>query len=587
MSADPTDAEKAAVDALLGAPTSAWDGGSGRTVLDGHVAFGGYHQSSANRHLLLPAFQAVQGSIGWISKGAMNYICERLIVPPAEAYGVASFYALLSLEPRPARLAHVCDDVCCRDIGGLEILEALGDRPDVLPSPCLGQCDRGPAVFVQRAGERDIVLTGATVADVLAALDDGNARTARVEVPQAGDDSLRLLRRVGTVDPESIDAYKASGGYVALASAIEMGSTAIIDEIKASNIRGRGGAAFPMGIKWDAVANASVATRYLICNADESEPGTFKDRVLMEGDPFALVESMTIAAIATGVTKGYIYVRAEYPLATSRLENAIDEAYADGLLGDDVAGSGHAFDLEIRSGAGAYICGEETALMNSIEGHRGEPRNKPPFPTVEGLFGKPTVINNVETLMNVVDIINNGAASFASIGTAQSTGPKLFCLAGAVGVPGVYEVPFGTTLQELLDMAGGIQGELGAIMLGGAAGVFVGAEHLDMPLTLEDARDRDASLGSGVVMVFDSSTNFAETLRRIAEFFRDESCGQCVPCRVGTVRQEELLARHLGGAELEEGLLGEIALVMADASICGLGHTASGAIRSALEMGLV
>ena len=587
MSAVATDAEKAAVDALLGSPASSWEGGSERSQLDGHVAFGGFHQSAANRHLLLPAFLAVQGAIGWISKGAMNYICERLIVPPAEAYGVASFYALLSLEPRPARVAHVCDDVCCRDIGGLEILAALGERPDVMPSPCLGQCDRGPAVFVQRAGETDLVLTHADVDDVVAALDGEHAPVPSVEIPQEGKSGLRLLRRVGTVDPTSLDAYRVSGGYSALSKAIDMGSTAIIDEIKASNLRGRGGAAFPMGIKWDGVANSSVETRYLICNADESEPGTFKDRVLMEGDPFGLVESMTITAIATGVTKGYIYIRAEYPVGRARLEHAIAQAHGAGLLGDDVAGSGQAFDLEVRSGAGAYICGEETALMESIEGYRGEPRNKPPFPTVEGLFGKPTIINNVETLMNVPDIINDGGAAFASIGTEQSTGPKLFCLAGAVGAPGVYEVPFGTTLGELLDIAGGVQGELGAIMLGGAAGVFVGSEHLDMPLTFEDARERDASLGSGVVMVFDTSTDFAETLRRIAEFFRDESCGQCVPCRVGTVRQEELLARHLGGSELETDLFDEIAAVMADASICGLGHTASGAIRSALDLGLV
>jgi NADH-quinone oxidoreductase subunit F len=516
----------------------------------------------------------------------MNYICDRLIVPPAEAFGVASFYALLSTEEKPPRMAHVCDDVCCRDIGGLEILETLGHRPDVTPSPCLGQCDRGPAVFVQRAGETDLVLTHATVDDVIAALDSDHVPVAAVEIPQIGSDSLQLMRRVGIVDPGSLDDYRSTGGYTALAKALEMGSTAVIDEIKASNIRGRGGAAFPMGIKWDGVANSSVETRYLICNADESEPGTFKDRVLMEGDPFGLIESMTIAAVATGVTKGYVYIRAEYPVGQARVGAAIDAARNAGLLGDDILGSGQSFDLEVRSGAGAYICGEETALMESIEGNRGEPRNKPPFPTVEGLFGKPTIINNVETLMNVPDIINNGGAAFAAIGTEQSTGPKLFCLAGAIGVPGVYEVPFGTTLGELIEMAGGIQGELGGIMLGGAAGVFVGADHLDMPLTLEDARARNATLGSGVVMIFDSSTNFADILRRIAEFFRDESCGQCVPCRVGTVRQEELLARHLNGAELEKDLLDELAMVMADASICGLGHTASGAIRSALEMGL-
>ncbi len=587
MSAEATEAERAAVDALLGPPSSSWDGRSVRSPLDGHVAFGGYHRSAEQRHLLLPALQAVQGSIGWISEGALNYVCERLIVPPAEAFGVASFYALLSLEERPTRVAHVCDDVCCRSAGGLEILEALGERDDVVPSPCLGQCDRAPAVFVQRAGEPDLVLTRTTVEEVVAALDEAGEPVPTVEVPQAGSAGLRLLRRVGTVDPTSLQAYRDSGGYEALSRAIAMGPEAVVAEVKVSNIRGRGGAAFPMGIKWESVANATVETRYLICNADESEPGTFKDRVLMEGDPFALIESMTIAGIATGVTKGYIYVRAEYPVATARLGHAIAEARSAGLLGDDVAGSGHRFDLEIRSGAGAYICGEETALMESIEGARGEPRNKPPFPTVEGLFGKPTIINNVETLMNVLDIVNEGGAAFAAIGTEQSTGPKLFCLSGAVARPGVYEVEFGATLGDLLEMAGGVVGDLGAIMLGGAAGLFVGADHLDMPLTFEAARERAATLGSGVVMVFPDTTDFADVLRRIAEFFRDESCGQCVPCRVGTVRQEELLARHLRGDPLEGELLDEIARVMADASICGLGHTASTAIRSALDMGLV
>ncbi len=309
----------------------------------------------------------------------------------------------------------------------------------------------------------------------------------------------------------------------------------------------------------------------------------------MEGDPFALVESMTIAGYAVGATKGYIYVRSEYPVARQRLEGAIAAARDAGLLGSDVAGSGFAFDLEVRSGAGAYICGEETALMNSIEGYRGEPRNKPPFPTQVGLFGKPTVINNVETLMNVPDIIADGGAAFAALGTEQSTGTKLFCLAGDIAAPGVYEVPFGVTLGDVIELAGGVTGSgvLKAVLLGGAAGVFVGTEHLDMPLTLEDALSHNATLGSGVVMVYDDTTDFRAILRRVAEFFRDESCGQCVPCRVGTVRQEELLARHLGGESLDADLLAELAQVMGDASICGLGHTASGAIQSALQLGLV
>ena len=588
MDATATAEEIAAVDGLLGPPESGWTGGE-MTETDMRLSEGGFHASAARRHLLLPALQQVQSQIGWISEGAMNYLCLRLIVPPAEAYSVATFYALLFTHERPSRVAHVCDDVGCRDRGGLAILEALGDRPDVMPSPCLGQCDKAPAVFMQLAGEDDAVVTGTDPREVELVLGGASSSPDAAAVPQDGEGVLRLLRRVGVADPTRLDDYRAHGGYQALAQALAMSPLEVIDEIKRSNIRGRGGAAFPMGVKWEAVANAADTDRYLICNADESEPGTFKDRVLMEGDPFALVESMAIAGYAVGAATGYVYVRAEYPVPRRRVEGAIAAARAAGFLGPDVAGSGFSFELEVRSGAGAYICGEETALMNSIEGYRGEPRNKPPFPTQAGLFGKPTVINNVETLMNVPDIVLLGGDAFAKTGTEQSTGTKLFCLAGDIAVPGVYEVPFGVTLGEMIELAGGMAGSgtLKAILLGGAAGVFVGPDHLDMALTLEDARARNATLGSGVVMVYDDTTNFRAIVRRIAEFFRDESCGQCVPCRVGTVRQEELLARHLGGADLETGLLDELAGVMGDASICGLGHTASGAIQSALRLGLV
>ena len=589
MSAEPTAAERLAVDALLG-PASPSEEGAPSQPDDRRVAFGGYHRSVESRHMLLPALHAVNDAVGWISAGALNYICERLLVPPAEAYGVAGFYALLSLEERPARVAHVCDDVACRTVGGAGILADLEGRPDVHPSPCLGQCDQAPAVFFQRAGEGDAVLVGATSEQVVEVLAGRSLGDVPPIAPQAGDPALRLLRRIGSVDPTSLEAYRDTGGYEALARALEMGPDRVIAEVKASNLRGRGGAAFPMGIKWEAVARSTAKPHYLICNADESEPGTFKDRAIMEGDPFAVIESMTIAGVTVGAERGYLYIRAEYPQATSRLQNAIDLARAEGLLGTDVAGSGRSFDIEIRRGGGAYICGEETALMNSIEGKRGEPRNKPPFPTQVGLFGCPTVINNVETLINVLNIVLEGGAAFAEIGTGDSTGPKLFCLAGAVARPGLYEVEFGRTLGELIDLAGGMTGNgcLGAVMLGGAAGVFVGEDHLDMPLTFEDARARNATLGSGVILVFDDRTDFPDISTRIARFFRDESCGQCVPCRVGTVRQEELLARHLdGGGPLDEELFDEVAQVMMDASICGLGHTASTAIRSVIDLGLL
>jgi NADH-quinone oxidoreductase subunit F len=338
------------------------------------------------------------------------------------------------------------------------------------------------------------------------------------------------------------------------------------------------------------VAAAAAAPHYLVCNADESEPGTFKDRILIEGDPFALVEAMTVAAVATGCEEGYVYIRGEYALASRRLQDAIAQARASGLLGHDLLGSGRRFDIQVRRGAGAYICGEETALFNSIEGRRGEPRNKPPFPVQSGLFGKPTLVNNVETLFNVLDIVAEGGRAFAATGTLDSTGTRLFCLSGHIARPGVYEVPMGTTLRSLIDTAGGLRSgrRLRAVLLGGAAGSFLSEEQLDVPLSFDGARAIGAQLGSGAVIVLDDSADMEGVLLRIARFFRDESCGQCVPCRVGTARQEELLHRLVSGRlngswDEEVKLLGDIATAMRDASICGLGQTAGNAIQSAVN----
>jgi NADH-quinone oxidoreductase subunit F len=364
----------------------------------------------------------------------------------------------------------------------------------------------------------------------------------------------------------------------------------VIGDVKASKLLGRGGAAFPAGAKWELVAKQAAQPHYFVCNADESEPGTFKDRVIMEGDPFSVVEALTIAGLATGSGTGYIYIRGEYPHATHMLERAIASAREAGLLGDEVMGSGFAFDVELRRGAGAYICGEETALFNSIEGRRGEPRNKPPFPVERGLFGRPTGINNVETLVNVLEVMRIGGEAYARIGTPDSTGPRLFCLSGHVSAPGVYEVEHGVTLDELLQLAGGVRGgrPLKAILLGGAAGSFVRPDELDLRLTFEDTRAAGVTLGSGVVMVFDDTVDLADITLRIASFFRDESCGQCVPCRVGTVRQEEALARVMAGRprgslEQELALIDEIGQVMRDASICGLGQLAANAVDSAVH----
>ncbi|MBV8283776.1 MAG: NAD(P)H-dependent oxidoreductase subunit E [Candidatus Eremiobacteraeota bacterium] len=529
----------------------------------------------AERHLLLPTLHALNDRVGWLSEGALNYVCERLNVPPAEAYGVATFYAMFSTKPRPPQLVHACDDIGCRNAGAEQLIGALETSgAHVLRSPCLGLCNRAPAVLTTNAGpEPGAMQIAPATPDAVRRQNPSGANDT------IGGSMIRLLQRVTSGDPESLDDYRSRGGYEALKRAFELGSARVIEEATASNLLGRGGAAFPAGKKMEAVAAAAGRPHYLVCNADESEPGTFKDRVLMERDPFAVVESMTIAAFAAGCERGFIYVRGEYPLAAQRLRHAIDACRNGGWLGDDVAGTGFSFDVEIRRGAGAYICGEETALFNSIEGKRGEPRSKPPFPVHVGLFGKPTLINNVETLVNLPQIVLHGGAAYAAVGTAGSTGTRLFCLSGNVARPGLYEVPHGTTLGTLLEMAGGVaQGRaLRAILLGGAAGSFVGPDALSMPLTFEDARAAGATLGSGVVMAFDDRIDLRDIVRRIARFFREESCGQCVPCRVGTVRQEEALER----AGIDLALLNDIARAMRDASICGLGQTAANAIASA------
>jgi NADH-quinone oxidoreductase subunit F len=613
--------ERAAVDEVVGPPTSGWHGGERSSLTEGHAAQGG-HEARSRRDLLLPALHALQDRVGQISQPGLNYVCKRLSVPPAEAYGVATFYALFSTKPRPPAVAHLCDDIACR-LAGAETLigdieRALGPagspgadgRRTWLRSPCLGVCELAPAAMVTIAGEqtRREVLAPTDAAAIVGRLESAGSgpataadwgAAARASVPQVGDASLRLLARVGVVDPTSLDAYLAAGGYRALRNAFAMGADATIREVTDSRLLGRGGAAFPTGRKWAAVAGQAAQPHYAVCNADESEPGTFKDRIIMELDPFAVIESMTIEGFATGAAKGYIYVRGEYPLAESRLLAAIQAARAAGYLGETVGERlgwpSFAFDIELRRGAGAYICGEETALFESIEGKRGEPRNKPPFPVEVGLFGKPTAVNNVETLANVLLILGNGdgvgsGARYAASGTEGSTGPKLFCLSGNVARPGLYEVPFGTTMRQLIEIGGGVPGggSIRAILLGGAAGVFVGPDALDVPLTFEGTRAIGATLGSGVVMVFDETADLVGTLRRIAAFFRDESCGQCVPCRVGTVRQEELLARladrtEVRPREAELQLLADIGRAMRDASICGLGQTASSAIESAMR----
>lgn len=572
-----TSDEEVAIDAALAAIGAE----RAELTLGERLIRGGTSRKNERRHYLLPALHALQTHSGWISPGGLNHIADFLQVPPAEAYGVASFYEMFNVDAAPGHeedVVHVCVDAACQIAASDDLIVKLeAEGKHVHRSPCLGQCDRAPALFIQGRQKANSVPSDWA--------DDG--QPAAFTLAQAYDPELKLLQRVGRIDPTSLEQYIGAGGFKALAEAFRKGTDGVLEDVSASGLMGRGGAAFPTGIKWKAVA-AESGDKFIVVNADESEPGTFKDRIIMEHDPFSLVEAATIAGFATGAEKGYVYIRGEYPLATARLQNAIDQSLKAGFLGDGIARSSIKFNLEIRRGAGAYICGEETALFNSLEGFRGEPRQKPPFPTTNGLFDKPTAINNPETLINVLPIVLGGGEAYAGIGTERSSGPKLFCLSGHIGSPGVYEVPFGVTLGEMIEIAGGVTGNLQSILLGGAAGTFVGPDHLDMPLTFEGSRERGASLGSGVIMPMNDTTNFDAVVTRIAEFFRNESCGQCVPCRVGVVRQHEILVKNSGRSlNGSVQLIEEMDLAMKDASICGLGHTAATAVRSAIAMGLI
>jgi NADH-quinone oxidoreductase subunit F len=383
--------------------------------------------------------------------------------------------------------------------------------------------------------------------------------------------------------------YTAGGGYAALRKALEGPSSLVLNEVKSSGLVGRGGAAFPTGLKWEGAMKAPGEPKYVVCNADESEPGTFKDRVLMEDDPHQILEGLIIAGYAIGASQGFWYIRGEYFTSFQAAQQALTEARQAGYLGKGILGSSFDFDVELRLGAGAYVCGEETALFESIEGKRGFPRVKPPFPTTDGLFGKPTAINNVETLCNIPIIIHEGAESYRKTGTDKSPGTKLFCLSGDVAQPGLYEVPFGITFRALLEeLAGGIHAghTFQAALFGGAAGTFATAKDLDVRLTFEDLRAAGLPLGSGVIMVFDERRDLRDVLLRLGRFFAEESCGKCYPCQIGTQRQYEILERMAAG-KIQPGdieRLQDVGWTMTDSSLCGLGQTAASAVLSAIKV---
>jgi NADH-quinone oxidoreductase subunit F len=558
---------------------------------------------------LLPALLAAQKQFGFLSPSISAEIGRTLGVPLAEVYGVIEFYSMLTTNPDGKTSVQVCCDAICALQGADRVFEALQQHCEVSSDDgghhadyhvervaCLGLCNHAPAVKV---GE---IAVGKA--------DPGNPETVFLAEDKPlidhVDGSLRILTP-NCCRPEatSLDEYRHDGGYEGLTKALSMAPsevlaefnavglsgmppTEVIAEVNAAGLLGRGGAAFPAGAKWEGVSKAPGDIKYVVCNADESEPGSFKDRFLLEMDPHRTLEGLIIAAYAVGAKTGYIYIRGEYHRALAEVKTAVEAARQAGLIGKNIMGSGFDFEVEIRQGAGAYICGEETALFESIEGKRGFPRIKPPYPTTHGLFGRPTVINNVETLCNLPFIITTGSENYRKIGTARSTGPKLFCVSGDVQRPGLYEVPFGITLRELLfDLAGGIRKghKLKTVLLGGAAGSFAVEKDLDVRLSFEDLRAAGLSLGSGAVMVLDDSRDLRDVLRRVTHFFADESCGKCYPCQIGTQRQFEIMNRVAGGTVLpgDAGRLADLGWTMTDASLCGLGQTAGLAVLSALE----
>ena len=543
---------------------------------------------SRDRTRVLPTLIEAQRLYGSLEPEVLTAIGQALHVPEAEIDGLVSFYTLLYDRPTGRTVIRVCTSPRCAQAGGEAVLRELCQHLKVHPGeptadgafeieevPCLCLCDHAPAALHGDIPVGNLV--GVPAAEFL-------RHPQEIGLGEIRGGPRRVTARCGFIDPVDVEAYTESGGYAGLRRALSsLTPRKVIDEIEASGLDGRGGAAFPTGRKWSLAASGEAPQRYVVCNGDESEPGTFKDRVLLEGDPLAVLEGMTLAGYAIGASHGYLYVRGEYPRAQRILRQAIQAAGDAGFLGDRLLGSDFSFDVELRSGAGAYICGEETALLESIEGKRGLPRLKPPYPVTHGLFGMPTAVNNVETLAMAAWILGHGVEDYCSVGDPDSPGTKLFCLSGDIALPGTYEIPFGTTLGALLELAGGVTGELQAILLGGAAGAFAGPESLDLPLTHASFRQAGLQLGSGVIMILDRSRDLRRTCYQLARFFAHESCGKCFPCQLGTQRQLEIVDRLAQGRQHPGDLeaLDDVAFTMTETSICGLGVTASSAIQSA------
>ena len=532
-------------------------------------------------HGLVEVLITAQDAFGVLSRDLLNFVSQKLKIPLSQVYGVATFYDSFVLDSSSEHECQVCAGPACCIAGAGEVIAEIHKRTGpgmnssqrkykVKEVPCLGLCDQAPAALIDKKAQVFLRTT-----DVPALL-RGEAQPVCLQI---SGEPREITAAIGRIQPTDLDAHRSEGAFSALEKALyKMTPEQVIAEVKEARLSGRGGAGFSTGLKWELTRKAASKEKYVVCNFDESEPGTFKDRVLMEESPFQVLEGLTLGGYATGANKGYIFIRGEYAKADAVIERAVDELYAENLLGVDILGSDYSFDVEVRRNSGAYICGEETALFEAIEGKRGNPRLKPPYPTQSGLFGKPTAINNVETLAVIPRLIEHGGEWFCQWGTPNSTGLKLFCLSGHVNQPGVIEAPYGLTIRSLVErFGGGFKGKPQAVLIGGAAGGFLHPDQLDVPLTHEDLNKIGLPIGSGALIVFNQSVNLWHILENLAHFFVHECCGQCAPCRIGTQHIYKILksinAGHSRTFDLEKAE--QIGLTIKKSCICGLGMTAA------------
>ena len=545
-------------------------------------------ESHANRaEAVLEVLMELQKRHGWVNQHQLEDVGRALHIPAEKVYGIATFYSMLGTKPAPKNVIRVCDGPVCWLCGGHEAREAVNkafvDHPgwQVERTSCLGMCDRAPAALVNDQ------LAGPIAFEQVGELEKvWRGQPRDYSTPRSGE--LRvMLAKVGLVDPDSITSAIEHGAYQGLPAALTRQPMEVVSEVENSGLTGRGGAGFPVGRKWRFVAQAVRTPKYIICNADESEPLIFKDRVLIDTNPHQILEGMAIAGYACGANEGYIYIRGEYAAQADLLERAIEQAEQAGYLGVNIKGSGFDFHIHVHRGAGAYICGEETALIESLEGKRGEPRNRPPYPPTAGYNNLPTLVNNVESYAAVPGIVQRGASWYRSLSTATTPGTKLYMLLGHVNNPGLFEAPFGLTLRQVIDEFGGgmRQGsEFHFALTGGAAGTIVSKKYMDIPIDYASGA-KGISLGAGAFLICDQGVSPVVFLCNLLNFFRHESCGKCTPCRVGTHRAHEILENMTQNksnpGDVEE--LRRLADVMYDSSFCGLGQSVPIPMRSALD----